>query len=504
MPQARVVLKCAALLAGCLSLFATVGCGSGGSATVFSPQGNFSTSSLKGAYVYQIHGGDATNLSPYREVGVFIADGQGHLSTPGSDDASFSPTATPVTGSYQIFQDGTGTISMTTELGNVTLAVTMVSNSKLYLMEADASLNAVGVAELQDPTAISTTPAGSFAFRIHEEVSLNNQTPTAQVGAFTVPGSGINGAMDQNGGGTFSSPQLTWTFGAPNALGRGTGTYLNSSTSVTSNFVYYIVNSSEVALLVSDASVVGSGVAEGQSGAIGSGLSGTYAFGSSGDDANSQQGLFGTVAAVGEFNAASGSISGTEDTNIDNTPTANAPITSCFSASANGRVVVNSVSGNTCSATTTQVFWMVNPSRAFFLDVNGALFDDGTADLQTVSNFSQGTIKGQYAMVMGGIDASQTALGLPVQLLSRVGAMQFDGTSKITVDEASNASNSGPNSPGVLAGNYTVSSNGRITGGFGNSGGGVDFVMYGVSGSKAYILQNDPQTITSGTIELQP
>ena len=85
--------------------------------------------------------------------------------------------------------------------------------------------------------------------------------------------------------------------------------------------------------------------------------------------------------------------------------------------------------------------------------------------------------------------------------------MQLDGASKVTVNELANASDpnvGGINAPGILSGNYAVSSNGRIVGGAGNSGGGFDFVMYGVSGSQAYALQNDTGVITSGTFERQP
>jgi hypothetical protein len=468
---------------------------------------NFSSANLKGSYVYQIRGGDAGSFSPYREVGVFTADGAGNISG-GSDDTSFTAT-TPaaVTGSYQIASDGTGSIAMTSQFGTINLAVTMVSNSKVYLMEADnlnstgLGVDATGIAELQDSSAIATTPAGSFAFRIHDDISGLSQVPAAQVGAFTLPGSGVNGAMDQNAGGNFTSPNLTWTFAAPGALGRGTGTFLNASTNVTSNFVYYIVNGSKLDLLMSDTGVVGAGSAEAQSGAIANGLSGNYAFGSSGDDTNYQSGLYGTVASVGEFAASSGSISGAEDTNVDGTVTASAATNNCYSASANGRVTVTNLSGSTCSSTVTQVFWMVNPSRAFFLDVSAGIFDDGTADLQTVTNFSASTMKGQFALVMGGLD------GTTPQLLSRVGVVQLDGVSKVTINELANASDpniGGINAPGILSGTYTVSSNGRIVAGASNANGGFDFVMYGVSGSQAYALQSDPGVITSGTFERQP
>src|SRR4029079_2228401 len=117
------------------------------------------------------------------------------------------------------------------------------------------------------------------------------------------------------------------------------------------------------------------------------------------------------------------------------------------------------------------------------------------------TNFSASTMKGQFALVMGGLD------GTTPQLLSRVGVAQFDGASKVTINELANASDpnfGGINAPGILSGTYTVSSNGRIVAGAGNAGGGFDVVMYGVSGSQAYALQNDAGVITSGTFERQP
>lgn len=511
------VLKALASCVAILSILAALGCGtynSGG--TVINPQGNFSNASLNGAYVYEIHGASANNLgtfNPYREVGVFIADGQGNIgkATPGSDDTSFSATGVGVTGTYTIAKDGTGSITMTGQLGTINLAVTMVSNSKAYLMEADGAgttglaVNAVGVAELQSSAAAGATPTGPFAFRIHQEVSLNGG-PESQVGAFNASTSGINGAMDQNAAGTLTSPSIDWIFNAPGALGRGTGTYTNSATNATNNFIYYIVSSSKVDILVTDTGVVGSGSAEAQSGAIGNGLSGTYAFGSAGDDVNAAGGFFGTIATVGEFNASGGNMTGVEDTDVDGTITSSVATADCYTASANGRVAIMSLSGNSCSTNVVQVFWMVNPNRAFFLDASPTLFDDGTADLQTVSNFSLSTLSGQFALIMGGIDSTPLQSGLPIQMLTRVGTLQFNSGGKLTLNELANASDSGGGgqSPGILTGSQTTATNGRVTGSVSNGGGGVDFVMYAASGSEAYVLQNDSGVITAGTLELQP
>lgn len=512
----RSVLKYVVLPTGILSLAAAVGCGTGGGNPTFNNTENFSNASLKGSYAYQIHGGDSA-LDPYREIGVFTADGAGNI-TSGSDDAQISgislTSPASVTGSYHIAADGTGTITMSSALNStINLGVTMVSNSKLYLIEADNAnstlvpLDGAGTAELQDPSALGTTPAGSFVFRIHDEISGPSLPPASMVGMFTAPGNGVNGAMDTNAGGTFSSPNITWSFGAPDASGRGSGHFVNASTSATVNFTYYIVSGSKVNLLMSDSGVIGSGAAEMQTGAVASGLAGNYAFGSSGDNNNFALGLYGTVATVGQFTASNGTISGVQDSLVDTNQSSNASIAGCYTAAANGRVAVTTSTGGVCSNSVSQVFWMVNPNRAFFLDLQSQIFDDGTADLQTVASFTSSTMKGQYALLMSGTDFSPLQVNLNPQLLARVGAVKLDGVGAVSVNELANASDpnvGGVNAPGILSGAYAVSPNGRITGGAANGGGGFDFVMYAVSGSQAYTLQGDAGTVTSGTLERQP
>jgi hypothetical protein len=142
---------------------------------------------------------------------------------------------------------------------------------------------------------------------------------------------------------------------------------------------------------------------------------------------------------------------------------------------------------------------MVSPSRAFFLfnDPSNAV-EDGTADLQTTTSITASSLKGQYAIVMDGTDVTPEGL-------ARIGTLQFDGTSKLTLVEFANASQSGTgaSNPGAMAGTYQVGSGGRFTGTLSNGGGGLDLVGYAVSGSQAYMLQVDSGTNTSGTIQLQ-
>ena len=484
-------LKGIVLAAGIVSLLAAAGCSTGGS-VVLPPASstNYSNASIKGSYVYQIHGFD-TSGNPYRQVGVFTSDGNGNI-TGGADDSSFGASGTQVKGTYTVAKDGTGFLNFTTSsVGAISLAITLVSTSKIYLIEADLFANAGGTAELQDANAIGAAPTGTFVFRLHQEISAQGNGPSAEVGAVAISNGSGNGSLDENLAGVFSSASLTWTAASPAALGRGTGTFTNSSTVFTTSFVYYIVNSSKFVILVDSVGAVGSGIAELQSGAVGNGLSGSYSFGSRGDTTN----FYAGVATVGQFTPQAGLISGTEDISQDGNIASNSPFTSCYTAAANGRVAVTSAPANACSAILIQVFWMVSPSRAFFLNNDSNSVEDGTADLQTAQNFSLSTFSQQFGIVMDGLDLSSE------QLLSRIGTIHFDGTGKVVLNEVVNASLSGLTSPGLMAGRYSVSSNGRnvVT----MNGGTLDLVMYAVSPSQFYVLQADAGFITSGTLQLQ-
>ena len=218
---------------------------------------------------------------PYREAGVFTANGSGTI-TAATDDFSEGSTVftTTSTGTYSIGNDGTGSLSFNSALGTINLAVTLVSTSKVYLVEGDAVLNAGGLAEKQDPTAIAVAPVGTFVFREHD---LNATSSVGSVGDFTVAGGIVTaGNKDVNNAGTLTS--LTFSGGSFNppdsATGRGTGTFVDSSPA-TSSFIYYIVDANNVRFMAGDPGVIGLGRAEMQNGTPA--LSGSYAFGSEGD-----------------------------------------------------------------------------------------------------------------------------------------------------------------------------------------------------------------------------
>jgi hypothetical protein len=490
-----MLVRASGLGAAVIALLAASGCGYGGSQTVVRTGGNFSNASLNGTYVYEVRSFFATGL--YREIGAFAADGVGHI-TAGSDDSSLNSGGLPVnfTGSYQVLGDGTGFITFNnTALGAITFAITLESSSKIKLMEADPFITAIGTAELQSSTV---APSGTFAFRLHQEAAAPSTSQSAsEVGVFDISGGNVSGTFDENLGGNVNQFSITGgAFNAPNSTGRGTASITDKGP-FTTTLVYYVVNSGKLVLLVSNANAVGSGAAELQSGNVGNGLSGNYAFGSTGDDGTATS----ATATVGSFTASGGANGAinpyTFDTMQNSGTYSNGTDSGTYSASVGGRVAI------TLNSNSPLIFWMVSPSRAYFLIDDPNKIEDGTADLQTVNSFSTSTMNGQYAMVMGGEDF------VDGQDLSRVGVMIFSGSGNLSVAELANSSSSSngaqPPQGGGLRGSYQVgSSTGRITGSVSNpSVPPLDLVMYAVSGSQAYAMQTDGGIVTAGTVSLQ-
>ena len=481
----RILYLCLGLVS---LLLLCAGCGSNnGGVPGFIPKGNFSNASLNGQYVYQIEGfnfSNPNNVVPYRESGVFTANGN-KVITSATDDFSQGTGVfnTVSTGSYSINSDGTGSVSFSNALlGPITLEVTMVSASKVYLVEADSAVNAGGIAEKQDLTAITSTPAGTFVFREHD-VNLNTAQSSASVGAFMVTGGvASNGNRDVNLGGTLSSLTFNGTFNTPDpATGRGNGSFTDSAL-VTSSFHYYIVDANNIRLLAGDTNIVGQGRAELQGGT--STLSGSYAFGSKGDT-----GALAGVNMAGRFTASGGTITaGARDLVQDGGPATNVSFTGTYTQTPNGRAVLNL----TTAANSSYVVWMVSPSRGLFLVNDPNTVQDGSLDLQLVSSFSNSTMNGQFGFIMDGFDVQSTPK-------DRVGTLQWDGGGKLTLNEFTNTD--GVPSTATLSGNYAVSANGRTGASISNLS--SNLIFYLISGNDAYVVQTDSNVELNGTISKQ-
>lgn len=483
------------------SLFFALACGSNNNNNNFPITGGFSDASLNGQYAYRLQGTELLSgnaaADSFTEAGVFTADGAGHI-VGGIDDFNNASgfATTQFTGSYHMTQDGNGTMTFNIGGGSINLAFTMVSSSKFYLTERDAfinfSSNAVGEGAKQNTGAFAAAPNGTYVFRAHQTFPTTVSEGT--VGVLTSTNGAITGNLDVVRNNTFSS--LTFSSGTlstPDTNGRGTLTYTDSQTVIT-NFEYYVIDANTFWFMETDKNTLGMGTAEKQSGGSLT-LAGNYAFGSSGDtNAN-----IGGARTVGVFTAGGGTISdGAYDAVQDYNPIVNEPFNGTYTETSNGRVDVTFIPTSGGVAQISEIFWMVSPSRAFFLvnDVNKV--EEGTIDLQQITNFAGSDLKGQYGLVMGGALQDGT-------LLTRIGTLIPDGNGNLDLNEEANSLFSLPGSINdvVLSSTYQMAVNGRATTTLPGTTGNIDLAIYMVSGSKGYVLQNDAGTEISGEFTLQ-
>ena len=495
----RHAMRKLGLALGLIALAFCLGCGSGNSGSGgFTPMGNFSNTSLSGQYTYQLVGLDT--IAAFREAGSFTADGNGNI-TVGEDDFAqgsnlFFDTSS---GTYSVSNDGTGSATLNFSGGGfIQFALTLVSSSKVYMIVTAATnvqvstlATGAGIAEKQNSGAFSSAPSGTFAFRNH--TMSTSQGSTGYVGAFTVTSGAISGNEDLNRGGVQSSSPVGGLFNTPDTQGRGTGTMTDNNG--TSTFAYYVVDANNVRLFSTDAllsDTIGLGRAEKQTHSSFSlaSLSGNYAFGSQGDTLTNTGG----VRTVGRFTSdGNGNISAGADDSVQDGIVSSAPVTftGTYTLAASGKatVTLSPSSGGMVH----EVFWMVSPSRAFFLVNDANKIEDGTVDMQQSTAFSNATMTGQFGFLMDGYVFN-------VNTFDRVATLQWNGSGGLTLNEAVNVGGT-LNVPGPLTGTYSVSSDGRTTSTINSLSNNL--VFYLVSGNDAYILQADTGAEIDGVVSKQ-
>lgn len=473
-----------------------VACGSS-SNTVKTPpvSGNFSNASLNGSYAFTFKGTNVQSngsLAPFAEAGVFTADGNGNLTAGTVDFMQSTFGTTTFAGTYSLNNDGTGTLTLnfTGGTGGIQFTVTLIDTSHLYLIETDGTSTGVGLAEKQDTTAFAAPPAGTFVFHMHANLGTVGRS---NIGIVTSTGGVVSGNEDVLNQGTLAQ-QLTLTggtFSSPSNGGRAALLIQDSSGGTGSNFEYYVVNANTFIFLETDPGVLAVGRAEKQSPTsfANASLKGGLAFGSSGDTNASGAGAIqgvGAFTADGAGNITAGSYDSVQDTNVNTLSN----LTGAYAVAANGRATANL----NLNGATQEIFWMVSPSRAFFLVNNSSRVEDGTVDQQQGASFSNASLTGQYAIVMDGADTTS--------FVDRVGTLKADGSGNLTLNETINRLGVGVSAPGFLAGTYSASANGRVTGSISSVSNGL--VFYIVSSGKAYLLQTDQSAEISGQIGLQP
>jgi hypothetical protein len=468
------------------------GCGSGGSPVIV--KGGFTNASLKGTYSFTVkgYGFNANTLSAanfFIEGGVFTADGNKNI-TSGTDDFVEAVANTTqgftdsVTGTYSIRSDGTGDLTFNFAAGGQEVyRITLSDTGDLYMEEEDGGGTSAGSAHLQTST---TTPSGPFVFRTHDVFV------SATMGTMAISAGAVNGSfvMVQNGAAATGTIGAGGSITAPTG-GRGTITY--SVNGLTHTAEYYVVSTSKFLLLDETPNILSIGMAEQQSAITFSAasLSGSYAFGSSGETAT------GFINTVGVFTAdGSSNIAETYDSVQDGTVSTNATAAWTYAINSDG-------SGSFSLGSVAQrEIWMVSPTRVYFIALNGANVEDGTIDQQT-GTFSNTSLGTQAAFFMDGFDGnSGSGNGL---FKDRVGTLVPSGTDSLGTNYVTsffdpNALAGGANS-NAFSGSYSVAPNGRTTtqlNGFTNN-----IILYLTTNSTGYMLQADSGVNMSGAFTAQ-
>src|SRR6266852_2970430 len=478
------VLMALAAISGILLI---AGCGSGSPVIV---KGGFSNASLKGTYSFTVKGyglnsGTSATANFFIEGGVLTADGNGNVTAATEDRVEAVGSTTQVfqpaqaTGTYSIKKDGTGDLQFIFGGGAEQFRITLSDTGHLYLEEDDGFGTSAGSAYLQTST---TTPSGPFVFRTHD-VFVSATMGTMAISAGAVSGSFV---MVQNGAAATGTIGAGGSITAPTG-GRGTITY--SVNGLTHTAEYYVVSTSKFLLLDESPNILSIGMAEQQSAITFSAasLSGSYAFGSSGETAT------GFINTVGVFTAdGSSNIAETYDSVQDGTVSTNATAAWTYAINSDG-------SGSFSLGSVAQrEIWMVSPTRVYFIALNGANVEDGTTDQQS-GTFSNTSLATQAAFFMDGFD------GVNVLLKDRVGTLVPSGTDSLGTNYVTsffdpNALAGGANS-NAFSGTYSVAGNGRTTtqlNGFTNN-----IILYLTTTSTGYMLQADTGINMSGAFTAQ-
>ncbi len=307
------------------------------------------TSFLSGNYAFYVEGFDAAGFL-YTAAGSVNLDGAGNVVS-GEEDFFDAANATPsiadviVGGSYQVGQDGRGSLTVDVDIpgspavpdptvgvgGVETFSLVAVNNNHALIEEFDAAATSIGSMDFQTFTADDLTQlSGGFAYIVSGGFS---GAPLGYGGVFTTDGAGGLGANegDTNGNGILNTGYtgLTGGFTAPDASGRGTFT-IGAVT-----LAYYIVNPEALSMVEIDGFELGVGVALGQGAATGTYTPASIAASVVGASGFTSAGL---ASIAGQFatDGVSALTSGFADSNENGAVIGTGSVTGTYTLGANG------------------------------------------------------------------------------------------------------------------------------------------------------------------------
>ena len=352
---------------------------------------SFSNASLKGNFVFTLTGLDG-NANPFYAIGAITADGNGNI-TGGEEDindtSSGYANATTTTGTYSVGSDGRGTLNLNNSIGQFQFAIAMKAMSNAVLNETDNGVvAATGNLEAQGVSS-PAVPAGNYAFGFSGSGLGCGSVSSA--GIFNMNGGAIGGVQDLNCGGTIVQGQtLSGSYGAIDALGRGTGAFSGSSAGA-SNIIYYVVSASHFRFLADPTAatfLLGSADLQTQPSFAATDFNGSYIINSS---ANTNAGVSYTLIQI---NASGGNVSsGYFDVN-DTGNQGSAALSGSYSVAANGYI---NGTWNVANAGLPFAVYLFSPTQGYYVDERTTAVGGGNIYQQSSTVTTNAAWAGSFA-----------------------------------------------------------------------------------------------------------
>jgi hypothetical protein len=464
-------------------------------------------SEVTGQYAFLIGGFDDASGNQFAYIGSISVNGQGAI-TGGVEDINLpgaaAQTAVVITGgSYTLGTDNRGTAIITTAAGSSTFAFsagTMVSGvaTKLHIIEFDDSTGTTGrrgsgEAYLQNSAAFSVDSlSGPFAFQlVGQDATVGSRT--VEVGGFQIAsGSVTSGTIDANDSfiGLSLNNAFTSTVSSTSdttTAGRVTNVVTATVSGEVSDQVGYIVSSGQVLLMTTD-SETSSGLLSGQalqqstSSFTSANLTGTVIQYDSAVSTTTPNGyaevgpmVFDGTGGAGTFNlefingSTPGELSGSFSSYTVSCTTTTPPC-----GYQNGHVTLS-------GATPLPDIWLVTTNEGFLMGTTNPTTSGASAAInsgfiepqETGTTFSNSSISGNYFF---GLPQYQPVTSGTV--ISGIATSTGNGTVNVTTDSSSSTGTlTTGQAQAVTLATSTLMGCSTSTGCFGDSGGGIDFVI---------------------------
>lgn len=503
--------------------FVTITAVSGGNTGTATPTIIFSDASLSGSYAFSYSGGDSSG-NPIAAAGSFttnpVTGGISGIEDYNSDGNTTVALALPVSGTYQVNPDGSGSAILNnvatingTEGWQFTLGAGDSGGASHHalLVRFDTSATGSGAIDQQNTTELNSLASitGNYVFGISGTDNVGN--PIELAGIFNTDGAGnipvnygeqdINDALYTTANGPDLSLHGTYQLDTGNpGSGRGYLTLVNTSSVYPCNceFSFYMVDSTHLKVVE-----IGSNNGELLSGdvyaapntargayALGS-LSGNYAFtlgGATSNGAFAQGGVFSS-------NGAGGITGGVVDTNSSGSNRLNQSITSSTYTvdTSLGRIALPLMYGNT---TSNYAAYVGSNGLLELISLQDNFLDSGNGYLQSTTTAPQGA----FALNLTGIVNSS-------------GGYEQDVAGQISVPASSSPTgNLFINSSGQLASGTPLGasssvvapvSNGRGTASIASHLATFPAIYYTIDGNTVLLMESDGSRTMTGVLSRQ-